>query len=193
MNPSRRGVLVALALLAAGCAEPPIAPAPVAGARTAPPASFRLEGRVSVKSGEESFSGGIAWRHVPDADEILLTTPLGQGVAELRITPQGANLVDGKGRQHAAPDTASLLRQTLGVELPLQGLVWWALGRPRPDAPAHEEFDAAGQVARMEQDGWRIEFARHARQQGYLLPGRLIARRGEDLEVRLVADAWELP
>lgn len=201
MNLLRHARLAALALVLAfvlasvlaGCAEHPVPPAPVAGVRTAPPASFRLEGRISVKSGEESFSGGITWRHAPVEDEILLTTPLGQGVAELRITPLGASLIDSKGKPHAAADASSLLRQTLGVDLPLQGLAWWVLGRPRPDAPAQEDNDATGHPARLEQDGWRIEFARHALHQGVVLPGRLVARRGDDLEVRLVADAWELP
>ena len=43
------------------------------------PVSFRLDGRVSVKAGEESFSGGLVWRRDETSEELLLRTPLGQG------------------------------------------------------------------------------------------------------------------
>jgi len=155
--------------------------------------AFRLEGRVSVKAGEESFSGGLVWRRDAAVEELLLRSPLGQGVAELRGSPTGMELKNAEGRLYYAADADTLVRQALGLELPLRGLAWWVVGLPRPDVAYRAVPDAEGHLGELEQDGWRITFSRYEARNGQLLPGKLVARRGDDLEVRLVVDTWELP
>lgn len=197
MIPSlRRGALAALLLTLTACAQWPGFPPgqPPAKLALAPaPASFRLEGRVSVKAEAESFSGGLVWRHQPKNEELLLRTPLGQGVAELRGGPQDMELKDGEGRIHRAASADDLVRQALGMELPLRGLVWWIVGHPRPDAPYRAKPDESGRLASLEQDGWHIEFSRYRPEGAYRVPGKLVAERDDKLEIRLVVDQWELP
>lgn len=196
MRVAWRGGLAALALLLGGCAQlPGFAPdqPPAKLSLTAPPKAFRLEGRVSVKAGAESFSGGLAWHREADTEALLLSTPLGQGVAELRGDPDGVTLTDAKGKVFRAPDADALVRQALGLELPLRGLAWWVVGHPRPGAPFRAEADAAGRLGTLDQDAWHIDFSRYTAQGETMLPGKLMARRGDDLEVRLVVDHWELP
>jgi len=194
----KRGLLVVLAGLLAACAQlPGFSPSPAAPVLPAPPSAFRLEGRVSLKANEESFSGGMTWRHAALQQELLLRTPLGQGVAELRGDAQGVELRDSEGRLHRAVDAETLVRQALGVTLPLDGLAWWVVGNVRPGAPYQAEADGDGRLAVLNQDGWRIEFSRYTQVGGpqpvaYYLPGKLVARRGDDLEIRLVVDSWEL-
>ncbi len=191
-----RGVIAALTFLQVGCAQlpgfGPAAPA-LPLALSSVPETFRLEGRVSVRAGEESFSGGLVWRRGGGGEELLLSTPLGQGVAELRSDSSGVTLTDAKGQIHVAPDADTLVHQALGLELPLRGLAWWVVGHPRPDAPYIAEPDEAGRLGTLEQDEWHIEFSRYAPQGRAVLPGKLIARRGDALEVRLVVDGWDLP
>ena len=195
MRLSRRGPLAVLALLVAGCAQlPGFEPAPPAPlVLSSAPGAFHLEGRVSVKAGEESFSGGLAWRRGGGTEELLLNTPLGQGVAELRGDSEGVTLTDAKGQTYRAPDADALVRQVLGLELPLRGLASWVVGHPRPGAAFRAEPDEVGRLGVLEQDEWRIEFSRYSLQGKTMLPGKLIARRGEALEVRVVVDYWELP
>jgi outer membrane lipoprotein LolB len=157
------------------------------------PVSFRLDGRVSVKAGEESFSGGLVWRRDAITEELLLRTPLGQGVAELRGGPAGMELKNAEGRLYFAADADVLVQQALGLALPLRGLAWWVVGLPRPEAAYRAVPDADGHLGELEQDGWQIMFSRYESHNGQPLPGKLVARRGDDLEVRLVVDAWELP
>ena len=85
----------------------------------------------------------------------------------------------------------ALVRQALGVTLPLQGLAWWVVGNPRPGAAHQARADADGRLALLNQDGWRIEFSRYVQSGRYMLPGKLVARRADDLEIRLVVDEWE--
>jgi outer membrane lipoprotein LolB len=157
------------------------------------PVAFRLDGRVSVKAGEESFSGGLVWRRDADSEELLLRTPLGQGVAELRSSQAGMELKNAEGRLYYAADADALVRQALGLELPLRGLSWWVVGLPRPDATYRAAPDAEGHLGELEQDGWKIAFSRYESRNGQVFPGKLMARRGDELEVRLVVDTWESP
>lgn len=195
-----RGLIAAsLSLLAvglAGCAHWPgfSAEAPaVVLTLPALPVAFRLDGRVSVKAGEESFSGGLAWRRDAAIEELLLRTPLGQGVAELRGGPAGMELKNAEGRLSYAADADALVRQALGLELPLRGLAWWVVGLPRPESAYRAVPDADGHLGELVQDGWLINFSRYETFNGRPLPGKLVARRGDDLEVRLVIDTWDLP
>ena len=52
---------------------------------------FELAGRIAVRVRDEASSGNIAWRHGHSGDEVLITTPLGQGVA--RIVRAGGSVV----------------------------------------------------------------------------------------------------
>lgn len=194
----RGGFLAACLLLLSACGQ---LPGFQSGHRLAlgkAPESFSLEGRVSVKSGEENFSGGMSWKHRPGQERLLLRTPLGQGVAELDATPLKASLTDAKGRLYQADDAEHLVRKVVGMTLPIKGLAWWVVGHPRPGAPYTAEADADGHLALLRQDDWRIEFSRYAPhvvdgRPVANLPGKLVAQRGDDLEVRLVVDTWDLP
>lgn len=187
------GVFLAALLSLNACSLFKPGPPPTVAVSRDPLGAFRLEGRISVKTETQSFSGGIGWMHRGDDDEILLSTPLGQGVAELRGTRAGVTLTDNEGRQYQAADAETLLEQHLGVRLPVRGLLYWLDARPRPDSPYGVEADSDGRVGALTQDGWRIDYGRYALEGGRWLPGRLFARHGEGVEFRLVVDTWQLP
>ncbi len=177
-------------LLLAGCAQVP-APPTVSAQPQQTVSRFHLEGRVSVKTQEQSFSGGMRWKHDPAGDEILLSSPLGQGVAELRQEAGQVTLKNAEGRTYVANSGEELLEAALGVRLPLDGMVHWVTAQPRPDAAYELERDGEGRVARLTQDGWRLEYGRYQARGERWLPGRIFARRGEALEFRLVVDTWQ--
>jgi len=56
--------------------------------------------------------------------ELRLFGPLGNTLAVLTWLPDGAILSEG-GRQQSAPSIDTLLRQTVGAEIPLTGLFHW--------------------------------------------------------------------
>ncbi len=154
---------------------------------------FVLEGRVAVKSGDQNYSGGLRWERRQGDEVVLLSTPLGQGVAEIRSDARGLTLIDAEGKRHEARDIDSLALQALGAPIPLYGLTYWISARPRPDAPHVAHLDASGRVEWLEQDGWRIDYDRYQARGTRELPARLFARRGEGIEFRLVVDSWATP
>jgi outer membrane lipoprotein LolB len=114
----------------------------------------------------------MTWRHEPARDEILLTTPLGLGIAEVIRDAGGARLTLADRREYAAVDWAELSERVFGVRLPLAGLPRWVLG------------DIHGNTA-----GWRIEILERENAAGNPLP-TLIDLKAEDTEVRLKIDEW---
>ncbi len=182
-----RRLLAVLALaLAAGCAttRPPVpAETPVSW-----PARWTLQGRIGVQSGEQSLSGNIRWQHHADRDEVLMTSPLGQGVARIVRDAGGVLLEVPNQLPRRAGDAESLTREALGYALPVSGLVWWVQGLPDPARAFEARHGAAGRLAQLRQDGWVIDYLQYAAD---ARPRKLVVAR-EGLEIRLVADSWQV-
>jgi len=165
----------AAAVLLGACAALSEAPLPNGG--------FELSGRVAVRYGKEALSGRIFWRHSDGADELLITSPLGQGLARVTRARGGFLLVAGDGKEYRAADAESLTEQALGWRLPLAGLADWVQGRPNPGMPS----ETLGDTGRdFRQDGWLVAYEdfRDGR------PLRLRLTR-EGLEIRLIVDQWK--
>jgi len=148
---------------------------------------FELSGRIAVRYRDDAGSGNIAWRHAARSDEMLLTTPFGQGVARLARAGDEFTLATQDGREFRAADAESLTEQILGFRLPLLGLADWVRGRAAPlPEPVRKRTDAAGRLAELEQSGWTIEYQAY---QG-ALPSRLrLTYPG--LELRLAVSEWK--
>jgi outer membrane lipoprotein LolB len=149
------------------------------------PGGFELSGRVAVRYGQESATGAVQWRHSEAADDLLITNPLGQGVA--RITRQGKDfeLETTDGRRYRAPDPESLTAQVLGWSLPLRGLPQWVRGRPLAGDPAGIVRDSEQRIAQLRQDDWRIDYEAYAGER----PSRMTLSR-PDLQIRLLIESW---
>jgi outer membrane lipoprotein LolB len=176
-----------LALLLGGCAS--VSPVPRNGVAVAFSAEWVLQGRIGVQNGEQSLSGQIHWQHRADADELLLTSPLGQGVARIVRNAEGVALEVPNQPVRYAPNADTLTREALGYELPVAGLTWWVQARPDPERAFEATRDAAGRLAQLRQDGWVIDYLQYAAD-APARPRKLVVAR-EGLEIRLVADSWQ--
>src|SRR6185503_12408132 len=148
----------AAALLLSACAAPGLL-------SPAGDAEFELSGRIAVRYRDDAGSGNIAWRHGARSDEMLLTTPFGQGIARLARTDNEITLTTQDGREFKAADAESLTEQVLGFRVPLVGLADWIQGRAAPKPapePTRERRDASGRLAELEQSGWRILYPEYA-------------------------------
>lgn len=157
-----------LALLFAGCAT-------VSGVVPRPAAheiqQFSFVGRLAVRQGETRHHVNVDWRHNPQRDEVLLATPLGQGVAELVRDAGGARLTLADKRSFAASDWSALSRQVFGFPLPLGASSRWLLG----------------DVSNTE--GWRVSVVERESEQPGALP-TVIELERDDIGVRLKIDEW---
>lgn len=176
----RRLCAAAALLLLAACATPSFTLLPGE-------AEFELTGRIAARYRDDAGSGGIAWRHGAGGDEMLLTSPLGQGIARLVRRGDEVVLTAQDGREFRAGDAESLTEQVLGFRLPLLGLADWVRGRPAPTPPPTlRHADANGRLLQLEQAGWRIEYLEYQDARPFRLrltyPG---------LELRLAVTEWK--
>jgi outer membrane lipoprotein LolB len=176
-----RGVLAGALLLLAGCAAPGFL-------LPAHDVEFDLSGRIAVRYRDDAGSGNIAWRHAARSDELLLTSPLGQGIARITRNGEEVVLTMQDGREHKAADAEALTEQVLGFRLPIVGLADWVRGRPAQapaPAPTRQQADAEGRLSELEQAGWRIEYQEYKDR----LPARMrLSYPG--LELRLAISEW---
>lgn len=176
-----RVVLLLGALFLAGCAAVPLAP-PRADLDV-----FSLEGRFSLRHEATNYSGRISWRHQGVNDTLLLSSPLGQGMAEITTSAQGARLATGDGKVYAAASVESLTQQVLGYPLPLAKLTDWVRGQS--GAVDSSEHDAFGRLQRFSHEGWRIDYG-YDSDDPQAPPNRIFAERAGGFDLRLRIDEW---
>lgn len=183
----RLALLSALMLLLAGCTLQP-APADTPAVERERVRSFDLEGRIAASDGERAANGRLRWTHRPGGDEWVVLSPLGQIVAQVIGTPDGAVLHTSDGQQLSAPDTASLLPHVLGVNAPASHLPLWIQAIPAKGARILET-DAVGRPARISDSGWIIEYPDYSADTPQAAPRRVFAQWGE-ARLRIVIDRW---
>jgi outer membrane lipoprotein LolB len=174
---ARAALAVALLALAA-CAGLPRAPAESY--------EFELTARFAATYRNEAASGTLLWRHRAARDEVMLSSPFGQGLARISREGESVILVAGDDKRYSAADAETLTEQVLGFRLPLRGLTDWVRARPATDAPAQAEYAQDGRLLSLEQHGWRIEYMAYEGIQ----PKRLkLIYPG--LELRLAITEWK--
>lgn len=177
-------------LLSAGCSTlPDASSAPVRPGR-GPMQSFDIEGRIATRQEDRHLSGKLSWRHTPQRDELLLSNPLGQGMAELSRDSLGARLKLADRREFFAADWDSLAAQLFDLPLPLSSLSDWLLG-DIPDGAQRISRDAQGRPRSMTLQGWRIDYPDYESEAPDALPVRIELHQG-NIEVRLKIDTWQL-
>src|SRR5919108_5594731 len=111
-KPARHGWPFVLAFLV-GCAAMEIKP-------PEGELEFALAGRIAARYGTEAFTGNIAWRHAKGGDELLISTPTGQGVAQILRQGDAVLLRTAEAREYRASDSESLTERVLGFGLPIE-------------------------------------------------------------------------
>ena len=147
---------------------------------------FEMSARLAARYQSESFTGNVTWKHARDADEMLISTPLGQGVARIARQGDAVVLATAEPREYRARDAEALTEQVLGFRVPLAGLADWVRARPSTESPAQAEYAGDGRMLSLEQRGWRIEFQEYDGQRPVrmrlLYPG---------IELRLAITQWK--
>lgn len=182
------GVPFAILFLLSGCAVSP-------AERTAMPAgqvqsdviNFTLSGRLGVRHREESFSGSLDWTASSDDDELLISGPLGQGVASMSRSSAGVIMTPAGKEPIRAASAEDLTESVLGFRLPLAGLRYWVQGRADPARLAEKMPGADGLIKQLRQDGWVIDYLQYRDNR----PRKIhVTRDRGELEIRLVIDEW---
>lgn len=153
---------------------------------------FGLEARFALRlenphETPQSANGRLSWQHAGDRNHILISTPLGQGIAEIESGRNGARLRASDGQVRESADPAALLEESTGYPLPLGELPAWLLGHP--SASGQLQTDTTGRPSRLSEAGWQIEYDYDDAAAG-ALPSRLTLHRDNRLVLRLRIEEW---
>lgn len=151
---------------------------------------WQINGKVGIRAPRDSGSGTLFWLQRQDYADIRLSGPLGRGAARLTGRPGDITLEVANQGRYQAESPEELLQQQLGLNLPVSHLLWWIRGLPAPDSRSRLSLDGDSRLARLNQDGWDVEYLRYVEQNGYWLPERL-RLTGHDLQVTLVIKDWQ--
>lgn len=174
---------VLLAALLGACATVPEASGT---ARRDTVDAFALVGRFSLRHQDKNYSGRLTWHHSGADNELLLSSPFGQGIAQITTSDHGARLTTSDGKVYAAADSESLTREVLGYPLPLVQLTDWVRGR---SGAAAAEVDGQGRPLSLRHEAWRIDYG-YDSDDAQALPSRVFAERADGIELRLRIDEW---
>lgn len=195
-----------LALLYAGCAalpaRPPVEnPAAVWQARQSRLArlnAWDLRGRLALRTDREGANASLRWVRDHERHRMNLVGPFGGGRVRLTYDRGSAELRDADGKIYRGTSMQQLLLRATGWNLPIEGMNYWVLGLPEPDAPARSTLDPWGRLKLLDQLGWDIRFLEYTEVEGYELPKLVFIRHtssgaaGADVEARLVIETWEV-
>jgi outer membrane lipoprotein LolB len=153
--------------------------------------TWQIAGRVSVTSEQDGWHATLNWVQQGPAYTMDLIGPLGQG--RLRISSDGETvyLRTSDGKVFYATDPDQLVEKTLGIRLPVNGLVYWVRGLPDPLQASVLAGDPQGRLTRLEQNGWIINYLRYDQQGQWELPTRIRAHQDE-WTVQMVIKNWNL-
>ena len=100
----------------------------LAGCATLPPGHdeplvFEMVGRVAMRHGGEATSARVHWRHGDNHDDLLITSPIGQGIARIVRSGISVTLETGDNRRFSAQSAEALTQEVLGWRIPLSGQI----------------------------------------------------------------------
>jgi outer membrane lipoprotein LolB len=200
-----RAIAVAMPMLLAACATPPrpVTDGGQASAIATRPfhqaidMAGRLSARYQASNREEALHGSFTWSQTPESTTVRLLSPLGQTMAVINVSPEGATLQQGGQPVRSASSVDELTAETLGWPLPVAGLREWLQGFALDSTG--KRFIASPLATQVtSNDGWRIHYAAWMDENPVSAqnrPRRIdLARSTEqagDVSLRIVIDTWQ--
>ena len=158
---------------------------------------WSFEGRVAVNNAGKGGNGKIEWRQDGHGYVVSLIAPITrQSWRLIGDTHSEAGRLEGlEGGPREGGDAEALLLEATGWDIPVNALARWVRGLPAEGLPLRDRsYSAQGQLQRVEQAGWNIEYPLWFPAEGPQpsLPRRIEAKR-DRASVRLIVDHWDFP
>jgi outer membrane lipoprotein LolB len=154
-------------------------------------ANWDIDGRVAIRTSEESETANIHWEQRKDDSLLRLSGPLGSHAT--LIESDGKTMVIRRGEERSvrdlnSPDTES----RSGWNLPLQALPHWLKGIPAPGMAVDVlQLEPNRELLQsLQQDGWQIRYERYEEFGDFTLPTRVTIER-DATRARLLIRKWK--
>lgn len=152
---------------------------------------WAFKGRLAVNDGEDGGSGHINWQKHRQTTSMNFHGALGRGAWQLNSDENGAVLEWVDGEVHRADTVGELIEQRLGWTFPVDALAWWVRGLAAPGDWDLRQLDEHGNLEKLSQQGWNIEYGRYRDAGSISMPMKLTARR-QSYTVKFAIQDWDL-
>lgn len=134
---------------------------------------FQLQGKIGVKTTQQSGSAFFTWVQDQDQFDIELTGILGIGKTQISGQPGNVTLNSAKTGLIEAATPEELLQRATGWQAPITHLVDWVQARSATTS-AQTQKDANNRISQIIEDGWTVDFSYNEQAK---LPNRLILKQ----------------
>lgn len=156
--------------------------------------SWQLQGKVGVQFRDQSASFGLSWsQQGKEQYSMDIKNPLtGAVMAWLKGSSSEVTLQAG-GKTYRDTSAEQLLRNHVGVALPLDGMKYWVRGVPAPGVPVQKlQLDNQGRPVLLQQSGWQIEYTAWQGADTLAMPDKInLTRAAENARVKVLAKEWQ--
>lgn len=155
---------------------------------------WEVRGKLGVRSPKENGSANLTWQQASGNYRIHLSGPLGAGATMISGSPTGVSLQRGNDPAVIASNPEQLTEEIMGWPLPVSEMFYWVRGLVAPGAVSGEQRDAQGQLLRLQQAGWHLDFGDYQSVGPYKLPTRIKAATNQaagPVSVTVVIKEWE--
>jgi outer membrane lipoprotein LolB len=154
--------------------------------------NWKLEGRVGIVKGKDGGSGSLDWQQQGEVLEFDFHGPLGTGALHIEGDTNGLEVRSSRGDDFFTTDPERDFASLLRVPLPVLSMRYWMLGIPDPHAEVDQRVDSGGELIRLSQRGWQVDYQEYTDVQGLSLPALLTIQRGE-VRIKVMVSQWTLP
>jgi outer membrane lipoprotein LolB len=152
---------------------------------------FDLHARLALKRGLYRDTMALDWHHAPEGDQLKFSTPLGTQIGEITETHGEAVLQWLNQPTKTAAQAELLLKDAIGVTIPLNELASWVQGRFSEDMPIVREGEGVDRTLRFSHAGWEAQLERWRLIDSDFFPG-LVTLRQSSTELKMVIDHWSV-
>ncbi|HEY8586639.1 MAG TPA: lipoprotein insertase outer membrane protein LolB [Rhodanobacter sp.] len=152
---------------------------------------WALQGRLGISNGKDGGSGSFNWVQNGEHYEFVLRGPAISGM-NFRLSggPDGAVLEGLDGGPLHGRDAETLMRKSLGWEVPLRDLRAWVLGVRADGGAAELSFGENRLPSLLVQDGWAVDYREWDDTRQPAMPKKVFAVKSP-YKVKLSIESWQ--
>ncbi|NNP68432.1 lipoprotein insertase outer membrane protein LolB [Acinetobacter sp. Ac_5812] len=135
--------------------------------------NFSLQGKIGVRTPQQSGSAFFTWVQQQDQFDIELTGILGVGKTQIEGKPGEVTLNSAKTGLITAETPEELLEKATGWQAPIMHLAYWVQAKPATQN-AQISKDESNRLKQLVEDGWTVDFSYNDAQ---TLPNKLLLKQ----------------
>lgn len=146
---------------------------------------WQIEGRIALSSKQDSWQANLEWEHQPQNDLLKLSGPLGQGGANITLTPHNVAIDRGGNDVQFSDEPEQFINQQLGLSVPIYALRYWIVGLSDPSKKSQQTEKGFEQLA------WQIHYKSMQLVKGVVLPKSMVVSNSQ-VKLKIFIDQWIL-